>query len=114
RKNVAVAAAKLELAGQIVRNNTIKFLAHEPAGCPGSYPRNDHAGRVVQCVMRVREPPGVVPSDCRPFFRGLDFQTGASVADILPTYLIIHPERVMAGGLELVKSTSVTIFRIVI
>ena len=61
-------AAELELFGKIVSGDGVKLLPYEPARGSVGYTRHNRASAVVERIVRIREPPRVIPSNHRPIF----------------------------------------------
>src|SRR6185437_1301189 len=114
RKDVPKSASELKLPGEVVGGEPIELLTDKAAGCSAGNTRDYSTRRVIERIMRIGEPPRVVPRHRHPLLRRLGFQAEARIANILPADLVIHAVFVMTGGVELIESAAVAVFWVVV
>src|SRR5689334_8093262 len=100
---MSVSTAELNQAVQGVGRLEVCLLANVATGGSSGGSGDQCAGCVVQPVMRVGEPPGVMECRGDQLRRRFEFDAGTRVVNVPPTDLVCEPVLVMTRRVELVE-----------
>ena len=100
---MGIAAGHEELRHDRARQLDIDLLTDvRRCGAAGDA-RNRRAAGVVEGVVSIGEPPGMVAGGDRPSAKWCDLEAGASMANVAPSDLIGEAQLVVAGRIQLIE-----------